>query len=125
MPTCRCCRPAELVAKPYGISRETQDAYSLQSQQRTAAAQATGLFVNEIVPVTARKTLVDNETGAVSYEEVTLSLDEGTRPQTVLGDLQNLKPVIEGGCISACVESFKRQFQRSVSARRVSMMRGK
>ena len=69
---------AELVAKRYGISREAQDVYSLQSQQRTAAAQAAGLFANEIVPVTARKKLVDKETGAVSYEEVTLSLDEAT-----------------------------------------------
>ena len=92
---------AELVAKRYGISREAQDAYSLQSQQRTAAAQAAGLFTNEIVPVSARKKLVDKETGAVSFEEVTLSLDEGNRPQTVLDDLTRLKPVIEGGCITA------------------------
>ena len=91
---------AELVAKRYGISREAQDAYSLQSQQRTAAAQAAGLFANEIVPVTARKKLVDKETGEVSYEDVTLSVtkDEGNRPQTVLEDLTKLKPVIEGGC---------------------------
>src|SRR5690606_14101792 len=92
---------AEIVAKRYGISREAQDAYSLQSQQRTAAAQAAGLFADEIVPVTARKKQVDKETGAVSYEEVTLSLDEGNRPQTVLEDLSKLKPVIEGGCITA------------------------
>ncbi|WP_454254662.1 acetyl-CoA C-acyltransferase [Pseudomonas sp. Marseille-Q8238] len=92
---------AELVAKRYNISREAQDAYSLQSQQRTAAAQAAGLFANEIVPVAARKKLVDKETGAVSFEEVTLSLDEGNRPQTVLEDLTKLKPVIEGGCITA------------------------
>lgn len=92
---------AELVAKRYNISREAQDAYSLQSQQRTAAAQSAGLFANEIVPVTARKKLVDKETGAVSFEEVTLSLDEGNRPQTVLDDLTKLKPVIEGGCITA------------------------
>ncbi|SDU01132.1 acetyl-CoA C-acetyltransferase [Pseudomonas pohangensis] len=92
---------AELVAKRYGISREAQDAYSLLSQQRTAAAQAAGLFANEIVPVTARKKLVDKETKAVSYEEVTLSHDEGNRPQTVLEDLSKLKPVIEGGVITA------------------------
>ena len=92
---------AELVAKRYGISREAQDAYSLQSQQRTAAAQAAGLFANEIIPVSARKKLVDKETGAVSFEDVTLSLDEGNRPQTVLDDLTRLKPVIEGGCITA------------------------
>lgn len=92
---------AELVAQRYGISREAQDAYSLQSQQRTAIAQAAGLFANEIVPVTARKKLVDKETGAVSFEDVILTQDEGNRPQTVLADLHKLKPVIEGGCITA------------------------
>lgn len=92
---------AEIVAKRYNISREAQDEYGFLSQQRTAAAQAAGLFANEIVPVTATKKLVDKESGAVSYQEVTLSLDEGNRPQTVLADLQNLKPVIEGGCITA------------------------
>ncbi len=92
---------AERVAQRYGISREAQDAYSLQSQQRTAAAQAAGLFANEIVPVSARKKLVDKESGAVSFEDVSLSLDEGNRPQTVLADLSKLKPVVEGGCITA------------------------
>ena len=92
---------AELVAKRYGISREAQDAYALQSQLRTAAAQAAGLFANEIVPVTARKKLVDKETKVESYEDVTLGQDEGNRPQTVLGDLTKLKPVIEGGVITA------------------------
>ncbi|SEK22936.1 acetyl-CoA C-acetyltransferase [Atopomonas hussainii] len=92
---------AEIVAKRYGISREAQDEYGFLSQQRTAAAQAAGLFEGEIVPVTARKKLVDKETGAVSYQDVTLSQDEGNRPQTVLTDLQNLKPVIDGGCITA------------------------
>ncbi|UVE18346.1 acetyl-CoA C-acyltransferase [Pseudomonas sp. LS44] len=92
---------AELVAARYGISREAQDAYSLQSQLRTAAAQRDGLFEGEIVPVTATKQVVDKASGAVSFEEVTLSLDEGNRPQTVLGDLSKLKPVIDGGCITA------------------------
>ena len=92
---------AEIVAKRYNISREAQDAYGLQSQQRTAAAQAAGLFANEIVPVTARKKLVDKESGAVSYEDVTLSLDEGNRPQTVLSDLQNLKPATPASCPTA------------------------
>ncbi|WP_371234485.1 acetyl-CoA C-acyltransferase [Pseudomonas sp. QE6] len=92
---------AELVAQRYGISREAQDAYSLQSQQRIAAAQAAGLFDGEIVPVTATKQVVDKATGAVSYEEVTLRRDEGNRPQTVLEDLSKLKPVVEGGCITA------------------------
>ncbi|MNQ81143.1 3-ketoacyl-CoA thiolase [compost metagenome] len=91
----------ELVAQRYGISREAQDAYSLQSQQRTAAAQAAGRFDGEIVPVTASKQVVDKASGAVSFEEVTLRLDEGNRPQTVLDDLSKLKPVVEGGCITA------------------------
>lgn len=92
---------AELVAKRYGISREAQDVYSLQSQQRIAAAQAAGLFANEIVPVTATKQVVDKASDSVSFEEVTLHLDEGNRPQTALEDLTKLKPVIEGGCITA------------------------
>jgi acetyl-CoA C-acetyltransferase len=92
---------AEIVARRYNISREAQDTYSLQSQQRTAAAQAAGLFADEIVPVTARKKLMDKASGAVVYEDVTLSLDEGNRPQTVLDDLAKLQPVIEGGCITA------------------------
>ncbi|AYC32409.1 acetyl-CoA C-acyltransferase [Pseudomonas cavernae] len=92
---------AELVASRYGISREAQDAYALQSQQRTAAAQAAGLFEGEIVPVTATKRVVDKASGAVSYEEVTLHLDEGNRPQTTLDDLTRLKPVLDGGCITA------------------------
>ncbi|MBO3274002.1 MULTISPECIES: acetyl-CoA C-acyltransferase [Pseudomonas] len=92
---------AELVAKRYGISREAQDAYSLQSQQRTAAAQRAGLFANEIVPVTVTKQTVDKATGTVNLEEVTLGQDEGNRPQTRLEDLTGLKSVLEGGCITA------------------------
>lgn len=92
---------AELVAKRYNISREAQDAYALLSQQRTAAAQAAGVFADEIVPVTTTKLVTDKATGAVSHEQVSLLLDEGNRPQTVLSDLSQLKPVIEGGCISA------------------------
>ncbi|RMH85935.1 acetyl-CoA C-acyltransferase [Pseudomonas sp. AOB-7] len=92
---------AERVAKRYGISREEQDAYALESQRRTAAAQAAGLFAEEIVPVTARKKLVDKASGEVSYEEVTLSVDEGNRPQTQLEDLSRLQPVVDGGCVTA------------------------
>ncbi|MGJ7513792.1 acetyl-CoA C-acyltransferase [Pseudomonas baetica] len=92
---------AELVAKRYGISREAQDAYSRQSQQRTAAAQRAGLFAHEIVPITVTKQVVDKASGAVGHEQVSLSLDEGNRPQTVLEDLSKLKPVIAGGCITA------------------------
>lgn len=92
---------AERVARRYGISREAQDVYALQSQQRTAAAQAAGLFAAEIVPVIARKKVVDKLTGVVSHEEVRLTQDEGNRPATTLADLQGLKPVVEGGCVTA------------------------
>jgi acetyl-CoA C-acetyltransferase len=92
---------AEYVARRYGISRESQDTYALQSQRRTAAAQAAGLFVDEIIPVSTRKRVVDKERGAVSYQDVRLSADEGNRPNTVLADLQALKPVVEGGCVTA------------------------
>ncbi|MGE8321979.1 MAG: acetyl-CoA C-acyltransferase [Pseudomonas sp.] len=92
---------AELVARRYGISRDAQDAYALRSQQRTAAAQAAGLFAEEIVAVTARKKVVDRVTGAVTHEVVHLTQDEGNRPATALADLQGLKPVVEGGCVTA------------------------
>ena len=92
---------AEVVAKRYNISREAQDEYALQSQQRTAAAQTAGAFDDEIVPVTATKAVTDKETGVVSYQEVTLSQDEGNRPQTQLENLSGLNPVREGGCITA------------------------
>lgn len=92
---------AEHVAKTYNISRDAQDEYALSSQQRTAAAQAAGKFDDEIVPLTATKGIFNKETKEVSFEEVTLSQDEGNRPSTVLTDLQGLKPVIEGGVITA------------------------
>jgi acetyl-CoA C-acetyltransferase len=92
---------AELVARRYGISRQAQDAYALQSQQRTAAAQEAGLFADEIVPVTARKRVVDKESGAVSYQDVTLAQDEGNRPATQLTELQGLTPIMAGGSVTA------------------------
>ena len=92
---------AEFVAKKYGISREAQDQYSLESQQRTAAAQAAGRFSQEIVPITAQMAVADKATGAISYKEVTLDRDEGNRPETTLEGLQSLKPVLEGGVITA------------------------
>ncbi|GJD63863.1 acetyl-CoA C-acyltransferase [Methylobacterium frigidaeris] len=88
---------AENVAERYGIGREAQDAYALRSQQRTARAQAENLFADEIVPMTARMAVVDKATGAVSHKEITLSQDEGNRPQTRLDDLQGLKPVFKDG----------------------------
>lgn len=92
---------AEHVARRYGISREAQDAYALQSQQRTAAAQMAGLFEAEIVPITTQQAVTDKQTGEVSYRRVSLSLDEGNRPKTILDDLTRLQPVVEGGCITA------------------------
>lgn len=85
---------AEVVAKRYGISRDRQDAYALQSQQRTAAAQAAGLFDAELVPVTATMNVVDKATKEVSAHEVTLTRDEGNRADTTLEGLQSLKPVM-------------------------------
>lgn len=92
---------AEFVARRYGITREAQDLYALSSQQRTAAAQAAGLFDAEIVPITAQQAVVDKATGEVSYREVTLTRDEGNRPDTTFEALQNLKPVRENGVITA------------------------
>lgn len=92
---------AETVSRNYKISRDAQDEFSLLSQQRTAAAQQAGKFNDEIVPITTIKKIVDKETKAVSFEEVTLSQDEGNRPSTTLDSLQSLNPVIEGGHITA------------------------
>ena len=85
---------AEVVAKRYGIGRDRTDAYSLQSQQRTAAAQAAGKFDDEIVPVTATMAIVNKETKEVSHKEVTLAKDEGNRADTTLEGLQKLQPVL-------------------------------
>jgi acetyl-CoA C-acetyltransferase len=92
---------AETVANRYGIGRDRQDAYGLQSQQRTAAAQAAGIFDDEIVEVTTTMKVQDKATGEVSDREITLKKDEGNRPETTLEGLQGLKPVIEGGSITA------------------------
>ncbi len=85
---------AEVVAKRYGISRDRQDEYALQSQQRTAAAQAAGKFDDEIVPVTATMAVVNKETKEVTHKEVTLSKDEGNRADTTLEGLKSLQPVL-------------------------------
>ena len=92
---------AETVARRYQISREAQDDYALQSQQRTAAAQQAGLFDQEIVSVSAVKSVTDKQTGEVSYEEITLHQDEGNRPGTTLDNLSALPAVREGGSITA------------------------
>jgi acetyl-CoA C-acetyltransferase len=84
---------AEIVAKRYSISRERCDEYALRSQQRTAEAQRTGKFDDEIIPVTATMAVKDKETGEVSMREVTLDRDEGNRPDTTLEGLAKLEPV--------------------------------
>ncbi len=92
---------AEVVANRYNVSRDAQDEYALQSQQRTAAAQEAGKFDDEIVPVTATKLVMNKETGETSEEQVTLTKDEGNRPSTTLESLQGLKAVRDGGSITA------------------------
>ena len=84
---------AEIVGKRYTISRERCDEYALRSQQRTAAAQAEGRFDDEIIAVTAKMAVKDKETGEVSMHEVTLTKDEGNRPETTLDGLAKLEPV--------------------------------
>jgi acetyl-CoA C-acetyltransferase len=86
---------ADNVAKHYKISREVQDEYSLQSQQRVAAAQVAGRFDAEIVPLPAWKFNEDKNTGHVTEELVTLTKDEGNRPDTTLEGLSSLKGVLD------------------------------
>jgi acetyl-CoA C-acetyltransferase len=88
---------AEIVAERYGISREAQDEYALQSQQRTAQAQTEGRYEQEIVPLPSTMLVTNKETGATSEKFVVVSQDEGNRPQTMLADLQKLQPVFKGG----------------------------
>ncbi|HEY0629725.1 MAG TPA: acetyl-CoA C-acyltransferase [Sphingomicrobium sp.] len=85
---------AETVARRYGITREAQDEYALQSQQRTAAAQAEGRLSAEIVPVTVNMGVKDKETGEVSFKEITIDRDEGNRPDTTIEGLSSLQPVL-------------------------------
>ena len=93
---------AEVVAKRYGISREDQDAYSLQSQQRTAAAQTSGKFNDEIIEVSTTMDVKDRETGEVSQQDVTIAMDDCNRPNTTIEGLAKLDPVMgEGYSITA------------------------
>ena len=111
---------AETVAKRYNISREAQDEYAVASQDRTANAQTAGYFDDEIIPVTATKTVMNKETGEISEQEVTLDKDEGNRPGTTLENLAGLKPVRNDGTITAGNAS-----QLSDGAAAVVMMEGK
>jgi acetyl-CoA C-acetyltransferase len=84
---------AEVVARRYDITREAQDGYALSSQQRTAAGQQAGRFDAEIVPLPSRKLVQDKATGEIREEDVTLTKDEGNRPDTTLDGLAKLAPV--------------------------------
>jgi acetyl-CoA C-acetyltransferase len=92
---------AEVVAKRYGISREQQDEYALQSQQRTAAAQSQALFDAEIVAVRATMGITDKDSEEVIFRETTLAADQGNRPETTLEGLSELKTVFDRGTITA------------------------
>ena len=94
-------RTAEVVASRYNISREAQDIYALQSQQRTAAAQEAGKFDDEIIETTTSMGVMDRETKEISFQDITLNKDQGNRPSTVIEGLSGLNPVIENGYITA------------------------
>ena len=88
---------AEIVADRYGVSREAQDEYAVESHRRTAAAQAAGHFDAEIVPLPSVMKAKDKETGEISERSVTLDADEGVRPGTSFEGLQGLQPVFKDG----------------------------
>ena len=88
---------AEIVAARYGVTRDAQDEYAVESHRRTAEAQAQGRFDAEIVPMASVMKIKDKETGAVSDKPVTLTADEGVRPQTDFAGLQALQPVFHDG----------------------------
>lgn len=93
---------AETVARRYNITRQQQDEYALQSQQRTARAQAEGLFRDEIVPMSVRYQVQDKQTGETSMVEGVVDADDCNRPDTTLEGLSNLKPVFaEDGSVTA------------------------
>jgi acetyl-CoA C-acetyltransferase len=92
---------AEVVANRYSVSREAQDEYAVQSQQRTAAAQEAGRFDDEIVPLPSSMGVMDKETKEISFTDVVLEKDEGNRPTTTLEGLAGLRTVREDGIITA------------------------
>jgi acetyl-CoA C-acetyltransferase len=83
---------AETVAKRYNISRDRQDEYGLESQRRTASAQQAGRFNDELAPINTTMAVTDKATGAVTFQKVTLSIDEGIRPETTAEGLAQIKP---------------------------------
>ena len=92
---------AEYVARKYDVPRERQDEFGVQSQQRAGRARAEGRFKDEIVPITTKMKVVDKHTGQETMKEVTVSEDEGIRPDTTYEGVAQIKPAIEGGCIAA------------------------
>ena len=92
---------AENVAKRYKIPRERQDEYGARSQQRAAAALASGKFNDEIAPIKVVMGLADKETSRITTKEVIVSADEGIRPDTTYEGVSKIRPAIEGGCIAA------------------------
>ncbi len=92
---------AEYVSKKYGISREAQDRYGVESQLRAAQARAEGWTKEEIVPITTKMKVVDKNTGQEAMKEVTAEFDEGIRPDTNYEGVSQIKPAIEGGVIAA------------------------
>jgi acetyl-CoA C-acetyltransferase len=97
---------AEIVAERYQITRDRQDAYALQSQRRTAAAQEAGRFDAEIVPLPSVMKVADKVTGAISDKPITLKQDEGNRADTTMAGLATLKPVFSGGRHMTTAGSF-------------------
>ena len=92
---------AEYVARSHEITREDQDRFGVQSQSRAAKARVAGKFKDEIVPITTKMKVADKNTGKESIHEVTVSEDEGIRPDTTYEGVSQIKPAIEGGCIAA------------------------
>ncbi|HQR02910.1 MAG: acetyl-CoA C-acyltransferase [Proteobacteria bacterium] len=92
---------AETVSKRYGIGRDRQDAFGVESQRRAAAAQAAGKFDDEIVPISVMAGVLDKATGTVTSREVTLSSDEGIRADTTLEGVSRIRPALPGGTVAA------------------------
>ncbi len=126
---------AETVSKRYGIGREEQDEYGVRSQQRAATAAAAGKFADEIVPITVRMGVADKESSRLFTREVTLSSDEGIRPDTTYEGVAKIRPALPGGVIaagnasqfsdgaSACVVMSERAAAKS-AARPLGIFRG-
>ncbi len=92
---------AEQVAKRYNVSKEAQDEYGVRSQQRAAAAQAAGKFSDEIAPMTTVMGVVDKATGRIGRKEVTISSDEGIRPDTTMEGVARIRSALPGGVVTA------------------------